>query len=84
MDMEDPPNLHVDHHALAFNPNDPNYLIEGNDGGINISTDGGVNWTKVAELPITQFYEIGLDSNNPQRLYGGTQDNGTIELLPEI
>ena len=73
--------LHVDHHALAFNPNDPNYLLEGNDGGINISTDGGVNWTKVAELPVTQFYEIGLDYNNPQRLYGGTQDNGTLRTL---
>lgn len=73
--------LHVDHHALAINPNDPNYLLEGNDGGINISTDGGVNWTKVAELPVTQFYEIGLDYNNPQRLYGGTQDNGTLRTL---
>jgi len=76
-----PANFHVDHHALAFNPNNPNYLLEGNDGGINISTDGGVNWTKVAELPVTQFYEIGLDYNNPQRLYGGTQDNGTLRTL---
>ncbi len=73
--------LHVDHHALAFSPSDPNFLIEGNDGGINISGDGGVNWTKVAELPINQFYEIGLDAQNPERLYGGTQDNGTLRTL---
>lgn len=73
--------LHVDHHALAFHPNNPSFLIEGNDGGINISIDAGVNWTKVAELPVTQFYEIGLDKNNPQRLYGGTQDNGTLRTL---
>jgi photosystem II stability/assembly factor-like uncharacterized protein len=73
--------LHVDHHALAINPSNPNYLLEGNDGGINISTNGGVNWIKVAELPVTQFYEIGLDYNNPQRLYGGTQDNGTLRTL---
>jgi photosystem II stability/assembly factor-like uncharacterized protein len=75
------PDLHVDHHALAFNPTNPDYLIEGNDGGINISMDGGVNWIKTTELPITQFYEIGLDRNNPQRLYGGTQDNGTLRTL---
>ncbi|MBD3223624.1 MAG: T9SS type A sorting domain-containing protein [Caldithrix sp.] len=70
--------LHVDHHALAFHPQNPDYIINGNDGGINISTDGGVNWTKVGALPVTQFYEIGLDRSNPERLYGGTQDNGTL------
>jgi photosystem II stability/assembly factor-like uncharacterized protein len=76
-----PPGLHVDHHALAFHPANPDYLLEGNDGGINISTDGGVSWSKVANLPVTQFYEIGLDRNNPQRFYGGTQDNGTLRTL---
>ncbi|RMG65065.1 MAG: hypothetical protein D6715_08930, partial [Calditrichaeota bacterium] len=70
--------LHVDHHALAFEPGNPSRIIVGNDGGINISSDGGLTWTKVAELPVTQFYEIGLDASNPQRLYGGTQDNGTL------
>ncbi|PLX10041.1 MAG: hypothetical protein C0598_11275 [Marinilabiliales bacterium] len=73
-----PWDFHVDQHALAFNPDNPDYIISGNDGGMNISTDGGVNFTKVAELPINQFYEIGLDRNNPQKLYGGTQDNGTL------
>ncbi len=70
--------LHVDHHALAFHPDDPSYLVEGNDGGINISTNGGQSWSKVASLPVTQFYEIGLDAQRPERLYGGTQDNGTL------
>jgi hypothetical protein len=64
--------LHVDHHALAFHPDDPSYVINGNDGGINISEDGGSTWIKVPALPVTQFYEIGLDPQNPQRLYGGT------------
>jgi photosystem II stability/assembly factor-like uncharacterized protein len=76
-----PWNFHVDQHALAFNPNNPDYIICGNDGGMNISTDGGVDFTKVSSLPITQFYEIGLDHNNPDRLYGGTQDNGTLRTL---
>jgi photosystem II stability/assembly factor-like uncharacterized protein len=70
--------LHVDHHALAFKPDNPNYLISGNDGGINISTDGGTNWSQPKYLPITQFYEIGLDYLKPERLYGGTQDNNTV------
>ncbi len=74
-------NLHVDHHALAFHPDNPDIILDGNDGGINISKDGGRNWTKIKSLPVTQFYEIGLDARNPQRLYGGTQDNGTIRTV---
>jgi len=68
---------HVDHHALTFSPANPDWLIEGNDGGINISTNAGVSWGSHAFIPATQFYEIGLDANNPDKLYGGTQDNGT-------
>ncbi|MBK8944144.1 MAG: T9SS type A sorting domain-containing protein [Ignavibacteriae bacterium] len=70
--------LHVDHHALAFHPNNPDYIISGNDGGINISQDGGITWSNPVQLPTTQFYEIGLDKNNPKTFLGGTQDNGTI------
>ncbi len=76
-----PSELHVDQHALAFAPDDPDYLISGNDGGINISTDGGVHWSDHKNLPITQFYEIGLDKQNPERFYGGTQDNSTMRTL---
>jgi photosystem II stability/assembly factor-like uncharacterized protein len=72
-----PSQLHVDHHAMAFNPADPNFIINGNDGGINVSTDGGQTFSQPKNIPATQFYEIGLDFNNPQKLYGGTQDNGT-------
>ena len=52
-------------------------IINGNDGGINISTDGGVGWSNPVQIPATQFYEIGLDANNSLAYYGGTQDNGT-------
>jgi photosystem II stability/assembly factor-like uncharacterized protein len=72
------PGLHVDHHALAFHPNNSDIVIDGNDGGINISQDGGITWDKVDQLPVTQFYEISIDNTNPERLYGGTQDNGTM------
>ncbi|HMS64579.1 MAG TPA: T9SS type A sorting domain-containing protein, partial [Ignavibacteria bacterium] len=72
---------HVDNHALAFKPGSPETIVEGNDGGIFNSSDGGNSFTKVENLPITQFYEIGIDNNNPDRLYGGTQDNGTNRTL---
>ncbi|MBK7500430.1 MAG: T9SS type A sorting domain-containing protein [Ignavibacteriales bacterium] len=72
-----PSELHVDHHAMAFNPLDPNFIINGNDGGINISTNGGQTFSQPKNIPATQFYEIGLDYNTPEKLYGGTQDNGT-------
>ena len=78
-----PYDFHVDQHALAMNPNNPDYLISGNDGGLFISTNGGVDLTKVADLPVSQFYEIGLDRNNPERMYGGLQDNGTVRRLTE-
>lgn len=69
---------HVDHHAITFNPKNNNEVLVGNDGGISKSTDGGNTFTKILNLPITQFYEIGLDVQNPERVYGGTQDNGTL------
>ncbi len=69
---------HVDHHALAFDPRDPDRIINGNDGGIAISTSGGSSWIPIDNLPITQFYEINFDPTNTQRLIGGTQDNGTL------
>ncbi len=76
-----PTNLHVDHHALIFDPTDPRYIIDGNDGGINISSDAGYRWEKIAALPVTQFYQIAIDPSRPERLYGGTQDNGTVRTL---
>ncbi|MBS1518128.1 MAG: T9SS type A sorting domain-containing protein [Bacteroidetes bacterium] len=70
-------NIHVDQHALAFKPGDPETIICGNDGGLYRSSNGGNSFTKVQSLPVTQFYEIGVDKANPLALYGGTQDNGT-------
>ncbi len=72
---------HVDHHALAFHPTTPSIVINGNDGGLALSDDGGQLWQRVFRLPVTQFYEIGLDPSNPEQFYGGTQDNGTLQSL---
>lgn len=69
---------HVDHHALAFDPRDPDRVVNGNDGGIGISNSGGSSWIPAANLPVTQFYEIAFDPSNPNRRGGGTQDNGSV------
>ncbi|MEM6327622.1 MAG: glycosyl hydrolase [Bacteroidota bacterium] len=73
--------MHVDHHALWIDPADPNRMIAGNDGGVYRTTAGRsstVSWTKTpGGFPATQFYTVELDANNPGRIMGGTQDNGT-------
>ena len=70
--------MHVDHHALWIDPTDSNRLLSGNDGGVYRSADGGASWTQPAGgLATTQFYTAEIDADNPERLYGGTQDNGT-------
>lgn len=73
--------MHVDHHAMEYSKNNNNFILAGNDGGAYISEDGGNNWTHFDNLPITQFYNIEVDFLQPERLYGGTQDNNTIRTL---
>ena len=69
---------HVDEHAVAFAPSNTNFIVLGNDGGIDYSTNGGTSWLASTTLPITQFYAGDIDNNNPNTILGGTQDNGTI------
>lgn len=69
-------NVHADHHALWINPKRPGHLINGNDGGINISYDDGANWTKNNSPAVGQFYAIQVDNQSPYNIYGGLQDNG--------
>ncbi len=69
---------HVDYHALAFHPNEPETVLVGNDGGLAISTNRGSTFSFRPALANTQFYEIGLHPTNPNQFYGGTQDNGTL------
>ena len=72
----DYPNVHVDHHDLWINPSNPDHLINGNDGGVNISYDNGSNWIKLNQPSVGQFYTINVDNENPYNVYGGLQDNG--------
>ena len=69
-------NVHADHHALWINPKNPNHLIDGNDGGVNITYDDGENWIKNNAPSVGQFYAINVDHEKPYNVYGGLQDNG--------
>lgn len=69
-------NVHSDHHVSWINPNNPNHIINGNDGGINISFDSGKSWVKCNSLPVGQFYAVNVDEQEPYNVYGGLQDNG--------
>lgn len=69
--------IHPDHHAWWINPEDPNFIVEGNDGGIGISRDRGKNWIFDEKLPAGQFYHVNVDNELPYNVMGGMQDNGT-------
>ena len=73
--------MHVDHHAMEFSRSNTDFILAGNDGGAYISENGGNSWTQFTNLPITQFYNIEVDYQQTERLYGGTQDNNTIRTI---
>ena len=69
--------IHPDHHAFWIHPEDPNYIIDGNDGGIGITRDKGKNWQFDEKIPVGQFYHINVDNEIPYNVMGGMQDNGS-------
>ncbi len=69
--------VHPDHHAWWIHPDNPLFMMDGNDGGLNITQDGGKTWRFVENLPFAQFYHINVDNDYPYNVYGGMQDNGS-------
>lgn len=69
--------IHPDHHAFWINPKNSKHIINGNDGGLNITLDGGATWHYADNIPVGQFYHINLDNETPYNIYGGLQDNGS-------
>lgn len=69
--------LHADHHAMWIDPEDSNHIVNGNDGGVNISYDGGKTWINYENMGVVQFYNVTVDNAKPFNVYGSIQDNGS-------
>jgi len=77
--------MHVDHHGLWIDPENSNYLVNTNDGGIYISYDKGGNWRSFTDrLPLVQFFNIGYDMDKPFRVYGSVQDHGSFSGIVDL
>ncbi len=72
----DAPHVHVDHHDLWIDAERPGFMLSGNDGGANLTHDGGATWTKLNTTAVGQFYTVQTDDAQPYNVYGGLQDNG--------
>ncbi len=70
---------HGDNHIVWINPHDPKILLEGNDGGATVSTDGGTTWSTEWNQPTGQFYHVAIDDQFPFHVYGAQQDEGSME-----
>jgi len=70
---------HGDNHDLWIAPEDPNRMIESNDGGANVTFNGGRSWTE-QDQPTAQFYRVALDNDFPYNVYGAQQDNSTVRI----
>jgi len=70
--------VHADHQAMWIDPEDPDHLLLGNDGGLYVSYDGGAAWDHINNIPAGQFYTVNVDMEQPYNIYGGLQDNGVL------
>jgi len=73
---------HSDNHDLWINPDDPDKMIEANDGGAAVTLDGGRTWTRQT-TPTAQMYHVIADNHIPYRIYGAQQDNSAVMLRPD-
>jgi photosystem II stability/assembly factor-like uncharacterized protein len=69
---------HGDHHDLWIAPNDPLRMINSNDGGANVTSNGGLSWSSQDNQPTAQFYRVAVDNDFPYHVYGAQQDNSTV------
>ncbi|HVL66708.1 MAG TPA: hypothetical protein VM364_05545 [Vicinamibacterales bacterium] len=77
------PTPHGDNHGIWFNPDEPQIAIQVNDGGANVTRDGGRTWSSILNQPTGEFYMVSVDQQYPYLIYGPQQDNSTV-VLPSI
>ena len=77
------PTPHVDNHGIWFNPDNPSYAIQANDGGANVTTDGGRTWSSILNQPTAELYMVAVDQQHPYLLYAPQQDNSTV-VVPSV
>ncbi len=74
------PTPHGDNHDMWINPDDPDIFIQSNDGGANVTLDGGKTWSTQYNQPTAELYQVDISDDFPYRLYAGQQDNTTISV----
>ena len=74
---------HGDHHDIWINPKNSMYMIQSNDGGANVSLDGGRSWSTQMNQPTAEIYQVAVDNQYPYRVYGAQQDNTTV-IVPSL
>ena len=77
------PTPHGDNHGMWINPDQPEIFIQSNDGGANVTTNGGRTWSTQLNQPTAEIYQVAVDDQFPYRLYGAQQDNTTI-IVPSL
>ena len=71
---------HGDNHDMWINPRDTQLYIQANDGGANVTRDGGKTWSSIENQPTAELYQVAVDDQFPYWLYAGQQDNSTISV----
>ena len=74
---------HGDNHDIWINPKNSDYMIQSNDGGANVSLDGGRTWSTQTNQPTAEIYQVAVDDQYPYRVYGAQQDNTTV-IAPSL
>jgi len=78
------PTPHGDNHDMWINPSDPRIMVQSNDGGANVTLNGGDTWTTQYNQPTAEIYQVAVDDQYPYRVYGAQQDQGQTHVVPSL